>query len=352
MPEIEAALLSSIEQLVERSVGARPPLQLEEILGGASQRRFFRVSGVPSVESVVVMYVPVQSHEIAKASPSSPKWPFLEVRELLEERGIRVPKLYATACEQGLIVVEDLGETLAQYLQHVPEARERLYVEAVRGLASAQRALWPLPAGSVVLGRAFDEELLLWEIEHFREWALHARGLTLLDEDARTFEAAARYLAHTISEFARGFVHRDYQSRNLMVVSDGARIELGWVDFQDAMLGPRVYDLVALLNDSYQAFSPEFVRARLADFSAELELSESERARLAREFQLVTVQRKLKDAGRFVFFERKNNNPNFLPFVKPTIRKAQFALDLLLEEPTLAALRELLDRLFPRSQDA
>jgi aminoglycoside/choline kinase family phosphotransferase len=311
-------------------------------------RRFFRVR-TRSGGSVIAMYVPAQSHELGQPSNGARPWPFLEVRALLEARGVRVPKLLGAACDQGLVLVEDLGETLAQHLAHTPEDRDALYSAAVRELSRAQKALQPLPQGSIVLERAFDEDLLLREIEHFREWALEARGLALMGPDARLFAAAARHLAKTIASWPRGFVHRDYQSRNLMVVRDAnGQLGLGWIDFQDAMLGPRVYDMVALLSDSYQAFSPEFVEARLDEFARYLELPAEERALIGREFRIVTVQRKLKDAGRFVFIDRTHQNPSFLPFVPSTILKAQNALDSLTDDPLLVELRDLLERLFPR----
>ena len=115
------------------------------------------------------------------------------------------------------------------------------------------------------------------------------------------FDALAERLARTIAEYSRGFVHRDYQSRNLMVRPSGS---LCWIDFQDALLGPRVYDLVALLNDSYQVFERVFVEARLDEYAHAATLGAEARAALGREFDLVTVQRKLKDAGRFVFIDR------------------------------------------------
>ena len=123
-------------------------------------------------------------------------------------------------------------------------------------------------------------------------------------------------------------MHRDYQSRNLMVrLRDGARgPELVWIDFQDALLGPRVYDLVALLNDSYQSFDRAFVEARLAEYAAVAGLGPYELSKLKREFDLVTVQRKLKDAGRFVFIDKQKNNSSFLKFVEPTIEKVEGAL--------------------------
>ncbi|HYO94551.1 MAG TPA: phosphotransferase [Polyangiaceae bacterium] len=341
--------LDALERLVETATGTPAPLQLEEIVGGASVRRFFRVRTADR-GSIIAMYAPAQSHEIVKPPQSERQWPFLEVRELLAAHGVRVPALVASACEHGLVLVEDLGETLAQHLTRHPHDREHLYKTAVADLARAQRALCPLPADSVVLERGFDEELLFWELEHFREWALEARGVELGASDRRLFDRAASHLAQTIASWPRGFVHRDYQSRNLMVVRDeGQRLGLGWIDFQDAMLGPRIYDMVALLSDSYQSFSEEFVEARLDEFAAALQLDAQQRLLIGREFRLVTVQRKLKDAGRFVFIERKHKNASFLGFVEPTVRKAQRALDRLGDDELLAELSVLLQRLFPRA---
>ncbi|MGC4094268.1 MAG: phosphotransferase [Polyangiaceae bacterium] len=308
-------------------------------------RRFFRVR-TSDGGSVVAMYAPAQTHEVGTDPMSRRPWPFLEVRDLLEAHGVRVPSLVASACDDGLILVEDLGETLAQHLLRAPQDREHLYSSAVRDLGRAQRVLSPLPEASIICGRAFDERLLRWEIDHFKEWALEARGIQLSQNDSAIFERAAGHLARTIADWPRGFVHRDYQSRNLMVVrgQDG-QLGLGWIDFQDAMLGPRVYDMVALLSDSYQTFSSEFVEARLDEFTQHLGLDPSERVRIGREFRVVTVQRKLKDAGRFVFIDRKHQNPAFLRFVEPTIEKARAALRELSDDPILAELAALLDRI-------
>src|SRR5262249_42342271 len=158
--------------------------------------------------------------------------------------------------------------------------------------------------------RAFDEKLLRWELDHFREWGLDARDRALSPEDRAIFDAIADRLAGRIASWPRGFVHRDYQSRNLMVLAE-RDLSLAWIDFQDALLGPRVYDLVALLNDSYQTFDRSFIEARLDDFAAARGLDKAGREALGREFDVVTVQRKLKDAGRFIFIDRGTTNPSF-----------------------------------------
>jgi aminoglycoside/choline kinase family phosphotransferase len=339
--------LEALSRLVRRLTGVDAPLLAEEMPGGASTRRFFRVA-LGGGRTGVAMYVPEagKPDEIAKVNEGGRRWPFLEVRDLLEAHGVRVPRVLGDASDEGFLVVEDLGDdTLARYLEHAPDRRETLYRMAVADLARAQVALERLPSGSIVTERAFDYDLLRWEIDHFREWALEARHMGLSPDDRSVFDRAADFLARTVAGLPRGFVHRDYQSRNLMVVSDGPSERLVWIDFQDALLGPRVYDLVALLGDSYQTFDDAFVSARLDEFAIHHSLGATERHALGREFDLVTVQRKLKDAGRFVFIEHKKGDSSYLRFVAPTISKVRRALARLRGEPQLDELSALLDRI-------
>ena len=322
---------TALDQLVAslgRSSAARAAMP-----GGASTRRYFRLalepasSLAPTPGSAVAMFVPegAKPEEIHKATVHR-RWPFLEVRDLLLARGVDVPAVYAEDTERGWLLLEDLGDdTLANYLLRRPDDKRALYTRAVTDLARAQVALAHegLPADSIVRTRAFDEDLLRWEIDHFREWGLEARGHALTGAQRATFDRIGDRLARRIAGLPRGFTHRDYQSRNLMVRPSGS---LAWLDFQDALLGPRVYDLVALLNDSYQEFDRAFVEARLDEFAGAAGLGGEERAALGFQFDLVTVQRKLKDAGRFVFIDRVKGNPSFLRFVVPTIAKARASM--------------------------
>ncbi|HEX3772308.1 MAG TPA: phosphotransferase [Polyangiaceae bacterium] len=342
--------LAPIDALLRRAFpGASRTGAWQAMPGGASTRRYFRapIAGAP-VASVVGMFVPdgAKPEEISKSGGAAARWPFLEVRDLLADRGVDVPAVHADDTASGWVLLEDLGDdTLAAFLAANPARKQELYVAAVNGLARAQRALASLPAGSVVAGRAFDEELVHWEVQHFREWALDARGMALAPEDRALFDGIAQRMARRMAESPRFFVHRDYQSRNLMVRRDGpAWRSLAWIDFQDALMGPRVYDLVALLNDSYQTFDRAFVEARLDEYARESGLDAAGRAELGRDFDRVTVQRKLKDAGRFVFIDRVKKNPSFLKYVEPTIAKARKSLARLEDEKDMSALSQLLAR--------
>lgn len=330
---------------IRSALHATGPIVGLPMAGGASTRKFARFR-FGSDQTLVAIYVPRanQSDELEKATAHSERWPFLEVRDLLESRGIRVPKLLHEACDRGLLFVEDLGDvTLAVALDRAPSLKTSLYQQAVRDLAQAQLALSDLPEGSVVRRRSFDFELLRWEIDHFREWALEARDIRLNEHERHVYDCAADWIAGNIAAWPKCFVHRDYQSRNLMVraKSDG-QTSIIWIDFQDALLGPRVYDLVALLGDSYQTFEPKFIQDRLDEYASISGLGASEREQLGYEFDLVTVQRKLKDAGRFVFIDRTKGDPSFLSFVEPTIDKAISALSRLRRHPELAELERVL----------
>jgi aminoglycoside/choline kinase family phosphotransferase len=131
----------------------------------------------------------------------------------------------------------------------------------------------------------------------------------------------------------------------MVVAAAKQTVELAWIDFQDALLGPRVYDLVALLSDSYQEFERSFIEERLDEFASDAALSPAERGALGREFEFITVQRKLKDAGRFIFIDRAHKNPAFLSFVEPTIKKARAAITRLSDDADMRELGTLLDRL-------
>ena len=115
-----------------------------------------------------------------------------------------------------------------------------------------------------------------------------------------------------------GFVHRDYQSRNLMWRGDRLTV----IDFQDALRGPLVYDLVALLCDSYVDLDAALQDAMIAACAG----GATRRRRAAAGVLCVAAQRKLKDAGRFVFIDRVRKNPDFLRWYPQSLVYAGRAL--------------------------
>jgi len=87
------------------------------------------------------------------------------------------------------------------------------------------------------------------ELAIFPEWFLSALLDIDVDDQARhRIEGLSEYLSVIFEEQPVVWVHRDFHSRNLMLLGDG---DLGVIDFQDAVLGPVAYDPASLLKDCY-----------------------------------------------------------------------------------------------------
>ena len=244
---------------------------------------------------------------------------------------------------RGLIALEDLGDqTFEASVTAASDAdRQRLYRRAIDQIVALQAlgARRPDPE-CVAFSRRFDQPLLRWELGHFREWYLEAlREVKLPAADSETLERGFDWLASNLAEAPTVLVHRDFQSRNLMLTGGVLRV----IDFQDALLGTRAYDLVALLRDSYVAL-PSPVVGELVDYFVSAAGIEDGPA-FKRLFGLQTLQRKLKDAGRFVFIDRVRKNPSFLRWIPTSVGYVREALSQVPDE--LAPAADVLRRYLP-----
>ena len=355
---LPARVRLALQGLVRGAFGPGDDAALVELPGGASTRRYFRIRAerAGGAKAAIAMYAPegAKPEEVTAGGAAAPRWPFVEVLELLAARGVRVPLLLGDASDDCVLLLEDLGDaTLAAVLAREPSRRSTLYHRAVRDLAAMHRALEVLPAGSIVATRAFDQTLLRWELAHFVEWGLDARAITRSPAAKRALDEAFDDVARELADRPRGFVHRDYQSRNLMLDPGGAGRgdpdALVIIDFQDALLGPRAYDLVALLRDSYQDLDETFVAEMIDAYAEASGMEDAARVSLRDEFDRLTVQRKLKDAGRFVFIEHKKGDPSFLPFIAPSLARVRRALERLSSVPTFRTIHALLAEALPDS---
>lgn len=289
--------------------------------------------------------LPTTRGRVAPGAVAVEELPFLNVQRYLSAGGYPVPGILGEDRDAGYVAIEDLGDlTLeAAVSREGGVGRRALYGRAVALIAQLQHIGLRRPdAQCVAFRRRFDEALLLWELDHFREWLLERdRGVRLTADENAVLDAAFGRIAGALAGLPPVLVHRDFQSRNLMVQGQ-KREALRVIDFQDALLGPPVYDLVALLRDSYVDLPFIEVLDILSKY--EVASSSSVDVDLPRHFHLQTVQRKLKDAGRFVFLDVVRGQPGYRAWIPVSLRYAGQALAAL---PELAGLREVLVRHIP-----
>ena len=314
--------------------------------GGAGNRIYWRVDEPGT--SVVVMELPPEpkkSEEASKAEAHA-ELPFLNVRRYLARLGLRVPALLADQAARGYLVIEDLGDQTLELALQAPGADwSAIYGAAVDALAGLRARSEQAPdPDCAAFSRAFDFELYQWEFEHFIEYGLLARGATPSAGELATLRAHFTRVSEELAAAPRGFTHRDYQSRNIMVLPSREQVV---IDFQDALLGPRQYDLVALLRDSYVELPRPLVESLLQRWLRAFSQAGGpllDESAFSKFFDLLTVQRKLKDAGRFVFIDRVKRNPAFLVHIPASLGYVREALARL---PQLAEVRGLLEKHVP-----
>ena len=307
--------------------------RIERLIGDASNRAYFRL--VLSADDTRILALLPESFD-------RDSLPFLNVASLLAEIPIRIPRVIDVAGEQGVLVLEDLGDNLLQDAVDGAgiESRTKYYHEAVDILGTLQRRGDELRNDRFLPYRtAFDREKFMWELEFFRKHFLEGfRACTLdaseRDELAEAFDAlSAELCTHTFV-----LCHRDYHSRNLMVapgaVGNGVG-DLVVIDFQDARQGPRAYDLASLLNDSYVVHTPDFVAAMTDRFERALDVDLSE------DYDVVALQRNLKALGTFGYQIGHRDNAVYERYVEGTLAMVRANLE---RNPRWDSLRRILAR--------
>lgn len=301
--------------------------RIEAASSDASFRRYFRVFGARG--TLIVMDAPPEREDVR---------PYLAVSGLLESLGVHVPRVHECDVPRGFVLLEDLGST--QYLARLRAGGdpERLYGDALDTLADIQ-ARGTAAAATLA---PYDREPLLRELALMPEWFC-ARHLSIeLDREERELLAHAfELLIREALAQPRVFVHRDYHSRNLMVLESR---NPGVLDFQDALCGPIGYDLVSLLKDCYIAWPRARVlawvsahRARLVARGCSVARSDAE---LTRWFDLIGVQRHLKVLGIFARLYHRDGKTGYLADLPLTLR---YVLEACAAYPELAELGRFLE---------
>ena len=292
----------------------------------ASFRSYWRVDA--GGETRIVMDAPPDREDIG---------PWLDVGARLRRAGVHAPEVLAVDRDNGFVLMEDLGTRT-----YLPELDERS-VDALYG--DALDALLRMQSTVDVAGLpAYDRGRLVAEMELLPEWFLRRHlGYTPECEEWDVIEAAFTFLVQAALEQPRAFVHRDFHSRNLLVLErDGP----GVIDFQDAVSGPIAYDLVSLLRDCYIEWDAERVDGwveahRLRLRQAHLLGTDVDAARFRRWFDLVGLQRHVKVLGIFCRLWYRDGKAQYLGDLPLVWR---YAIGVARRYPELEAFAALLER--------
>jgi len=305
----------------------------QKLKGDGSDRKWYRLT---SEQHAMVM----AAHGIQVEPPPSEFDAFVAIGSHLHSRGVSVPQIYLYDRFSGLVFLEDLGETHLQsiisdttdreaILSRYREIIDLLVMMSISG-AVAFNTAWAYQSTE------YNQEMILEkECRYFVEAFLNT--YCNLDLSFDRFRDEFVSLSEKTLKFAvSGFMHRDFQSRNIMLKENRPYV----IDFQGGRLGPVQYDLASLLIDPYVELS-ESIRKDLAGYCAGKisNLKAIDTDRFLTGYRYCCITRNLQILGAFGYLSRVKDKPSFEKYIPAAIRTLKESLNPD-EFPMLATVAE------------
>ncbi len=251
---------------------------------------------------------------------------FLNIGRHLFAKGLPVPEIVDSNAKEGLFLIEDLGDALLVELANkmAPAERLPLYRRVVETLLEMQTAGVEGfdPAWCAQTARYDAAMILRYETGYFlKAFAAEVCRVSPPPEIEAELErladraAAARPIA---------FLHRDFQSRNILIHHGEVRI----IDFQSGRLGPMGYDLASLLIDPYVSLTEgerEELLGCYIDLAVERKLIDPTRFR--RDYQVLALHRNFQILGAFAHLSRVKGRAGFAEHIPAALAGLKALID-------------------------
>ena len=258
------------------------------LAGDASFRRYARIK--LNNKTFMLMDAPPEKEDCV---------PFVTIDEFFDANGVRVPHIVAKDLEQGFLLLEDFGDVLLSALL-TDETVDNHYAQSFAQLIQLQSI------DGVNHFPEYSYEKLMSEMALLTDWLIPSLKIEATADESALIKRTFAILANAALAQPQVIVHRDFHSRNLMVLADEQ--EQGVIDFQDAVIGADTYDLISITRDAYVQWNPERVYSWFQTFYNLLPAS----AKDGRDFEqfkkdadFMAIQRHIKILGIFVrLFER------------------------------------------------
>ena len=271
---------------------------IDEIKADASFRKYYRLT--LKDKSFILMDASLDKESIA---------PFIEISVRLLKAKVEVPRIISQNIQEGFLLLTDLGtQHLADMLS--PMSVKLLYMKGVSEIVKMQKID---TKGLDVYDRAF----MMSEMSLMEEWYLRQhKSIFLSEEGLNNLNKILNLIVDEVLKQPQDlFVHRDFHSRNIMLVSG----KLFIIDYQDAKAGPLTYDLVSILKDVYVEYDAELIKSMALEFKElkRLDVSDEE---FFRWFDFMALQRHLKILGIFARLNIRDGKSRYLKDIPLTLK--------------------------------
>ena len=272
---------------------------IERASSDASFRSYYRVTHNKGTD--IVMYAPPDKESLTDV---------IKINSKLDSANITVPKIKKVNEGLGLMLMSDFGKKV--YLNNLnDETVFCLYTDAIDVIHNMQNNITTSDLDCFDISEQRNETNL------FIDWFLK-KHIGYNDEklDSMGIKKIFTDLLEKIDEIPKTFIHRDYHSRNLMLLEKG---NPGVLDYQDAMVGPVTYDLVSLLKDCYIKWDNELINKMSKTYFQRISDVETSFDVFSYWFDITGLQRHLKAIGIFTRLNYRDNKPAYMNDIPRTL---------------------------------
>ena len=301
---------------------------IQPMLGDAGLRSYYRV--LCDGKSYIVMDCPPDYCSVQ---------PFINIAHYLRSTNFSAPEIIAENLEHGFLILEDFGKlSVKKYLSQSPELpskeRKRIYHLIIDLLVLLQQQKPPADL------KVFDNDLLCSELDIYIEWYIpYAYKKKLNTDQLEEFTRIWYDILGKQKNMSFGVVLRDYHVENMMYLKHHSGVnQLGLLDFQDALMGSQVYDLVSVLEDARFEVPRDEALEYIKYFAQEKNLDIEE---LLLNYHILGAQRNSRILGVFARKAVRDHDDAYLRYI-PLVLKY---LEQDLSHSALAPLKIWLDKL-------
>jgi len=282
------------------------------ISGDASFRRYFRFHTGFQSQSFIAVDAPPETEKNAQ---------FVKLSNAFRANSVTVPQVFNHDFTNGFLLVEDFGDKLFSKALGTEANARVLYQSALTVLPRLQKLTGIDSLQHEIELPEYDKYLLDVEAGLFSHWLLEVHlELNISAAQRMLIEKMQSYLKDVFFEQPQVGVHRDYHSRNLMLLAAGQpdEIRIGVIDFQDAVKGPLTYDMVSLLRDCYITWPDAFVTEQLQQLHCAF-YHQYHWPTFLHWFDCTGLQRHLKAAGIFARLCHRDNKTHYIQDIPRTL---------------------------------
>ncbi|MBT3177990.1 MAG: phosphotransferase [Desulfobacula sp.] len=300
-------------------------IQIDKLAGDGSDRNWYR-AGYGELSYIISDHGICMPNSIELSQINA----FIHIGNYLFSKQIPVPRILNHDLLSGMVIIEDLGDVNLKILikqKNNDLFTVKLYKKVIDYLIDFScKGFQGFKKEWTCQTETYSKKLIIEkECQYF--WEAFIKGYLKRDLSFQGFLDEFNHIAdHALKNGFTGLMHRDLQSRNIMIKKD----QPFFIDFQSARQGPLQYDLASLLIDPYVHLNDQIKKNLLQYTTKKLKLTPKDTLKFLDCYHYCCLTRNLQILGAFSYLsliKKKKNFEHYIPNAVNSLKNIIKGLD-------------------------